>query len=666
MVTYVKPGAYVEHQDATSTAIHPLRTDVAGFVGLARRGPIDTPVLVESFRQFETHFGAFIGGGFLAYAVRAFFENGGRRCWAVRVAARGGARPAAAASALVNGASGQPRWRIAASSPGGWGNELTVAVSAVSPAETVGLMDAQSPRYVAVATIAGFQRGDLVRIAQPGLPGPVWRVVSAVDVGARRLYWVHPERAAALPYDRPLTAIEPGRPLQIASVAYTLDVRILGRHVAHFSALAVVPEHPRYGAALAAAPDYPLSPEQAVRLSAPVAPMVIEELATTPNAAADPLDLQDGAPLALAGGADGLVDLGVSDFLGEPSATSDTTEVRRRKLRGIRAIQEVDEVAIVAVPDIVIQPAPEPVYDPPELPPRDPCLACPPPEPPRLVHQPPLPGEQPPVFSDDAVFQVQSALVQLCEERRDRIAVLDPPLSTVRDEAQGFALIQAWRARFDTRHAALYYPWLRVVDPLGSSLTRLVPPSGHVAGQVARFDTEVGVHRAPANAVLAWAEDAATAIDDVRHGELNRIGVNAIRTEPGRGLRILGARTLSSDPPSRYVNVRRLVMMVIKAIDVATQWAVFEPNDGATRGKVTQALTEFFTVLWQRGALVGAEPGAAFVVRCDETNNPPEARENGRLVADVAIAPSQPFEFVVLRVGRQGNAFEIEEKRRRP
>jgi phage tail sheath protein FI len=280
------------------------------------------------------------------------------------------------------------------------------------------------------------------------------------------------------------------------------------------------------------------------------------------------------------------------------------------------------------------------------------------------VHQPGLAVETPPLFSDDDVFQMQSALVQLCEERRDRFAVLDPPASTVMDGARGLSLLEAWRARFDTKYAALYYPWLRVVDPLGVALTRPIPPSGHVAGQYAQTDRETGVHRAPANRELTWVQDVLVSVDDARHGELNLLGVNVVRSEPGRGLRIQGARTLSSDPDWRYVNVRRLLVMVMKAIDVATQWAVFEPNDDATRMTIGQALGEFLTTLWRRGALTGDSPESAFAVRCDDVNNPPEARANGQLLADVALAPSQPFEFVVLRVRREGNAFEIAEGQR--
>ena len=124
----------------------------------------------------------------------------------------------------------------------------------------------------------------------------------------------------------------------------------------------------------------------------------------------------------------------------------------------------------------------------------------------------------------------------------------------------------------------------------------------------------------------------------------------------------MGARTVSSDPDWRFVNVRRLLMMIEEAIDEATQWAVFEPNDFYTRAKVTLAISSFLIALWQRGALAGKTIEESLFVKCDETNNPPSERDNGRLLADVGVAPSNPFEFVVLRVGRTNNEFEIAEE----
>jgi phage tail sheath protein FI len=145
------------------------------------------------------------------------------------------------------------------------------------------------------------------------------------------------------------------------------------------------------------------------------------------------------------------------------------------------------------------------------------------------------------------------------------------------------------------------------------------------------------------------------------HGILNPGGINAIRPLPGRGLRIFGARTVSSDVDWRYVNVRRLMMMIEKAIEAAIQWAVFEPNSTLTRTKLNLTLTNFLLSLWQRGALMGAAAEDAFFVKCDDDNNPPEERDQGRLVATIGVAPSRPFEFIILRVGRAHNQFEISE-----
>src|SRR5262249_41342643 len=158
-----------------------------------------------------------------------------------------------------------------------------------------------------------------------------------------------------------------------------------------------------------------------------------------------------------------------------------------------------------------------------------------------------------------------------------------------------------------------------------------------------------------------WASDVTVVINDAVHGLLNPAGINVIRPLPGRGIRIFGARTVSSDPDWRFVNVRRLLMMIEKAIDVSMQWAVFEPNDASTRAKLHLVLTSFLLALWQQGALMGAAANEAFFVKCDESNNPASEREQGRLLAAVGVAPSQPFEFVILRVGREHNAFEITE-----
>ena len=202
-----------------------------------------------------------------------------------------------------------------------------------------------------------------------------------------------------------------------------------------------------------------------------------------------------------------------------------------------------------------------------------------------------------------------------------------------------------------------------MVDPIRTAgdITRVIPPSGHVAGSFAETDLTFGVHQAAANTPLDWIQDVTISVNDTVHGMLNTEGIDALRALPGRGIRILGARTLSSDPDWRFVNVRRLIMMIVKAVDVATQWAVFEPNNVYTRMKIRLSLVSFLTALWQKGAMMGDQAEQAFFVRCDESNNPPAVRERGQLIADVGVAASVPFEFVVVRIGRTGNEFEVDE-----
>ncbi len=169
------------------------------------------------------------------------------------------------------------------------------------------------------------------------------------------------------------------------------------------------------------------------------------------------------------------------------------------------------------------------------------------------------------------------------------------------------------------------------------------------------------MHKAPANQPLTWVQDVTALIDEAAHGALNPLGVNVIRALPGRGLRIEGARTVSSDPSWRYVSVRRLVLMIKRAVALATQWAVFEPHEAVTRNKLRMSLLTYLATLWQGGALAGGSIDEAFFVKCDEDNNTPTNRAAGHLTAEIGVAPVYPFEFIVLRVWRTGNELEITE-----
>jgi uncharacterized protein len=640
---YETPGVYFERTDATVSAIPGPRTDIAGFVGIAQSGPRHLPIPIESWRQFESYFGGFIGSGYLAYAVRAFFENGGRRCWVVRVASN------AAASATIDltATGGVPAtWlRIEAISQGVWGNEIEVTVQETHRAQTKSIPSPAFGMDAIVEMTAGFGPHVLTQISQPGAP-TIYRVVRSVDADTQRITW----RDA-------VTGFDPTQPVSIESIEYTLLVRRAGRLVRTYRGLSLVPGHARFGPDLL--PTIEDSFHKKSLRTLPETPEPIAIIAPPAVESIDPVLPLGRLAVLLQGGTDGLSTLGPADFIGEEPSTEDSDDIRRYKLRGIAALNTIDEVAIVAVPDIHIQPRPlHRRVAPPDFDPCLPMCMAPP------LNRPPRPaGDVAPAFTDEDVFAVQMHLVESCENLRDRFAILDAPYSAVRDQRLGSSAIRRWRNRFDSSYASLYYPWLRVLDPLrdGQSLVREIPPSGHVAGIMARGDLEIGVHKAPANVELTWAEELTAATSEIEHGLLNSSGINVLRTLAGRGNRIFGARTMSSDADWRFINVRRLLMMIEEAIDEGLQWVVFEPNDHITRTKVTLWLRSLLTPLWQRGALIGRTADEALYVKCTDDNNPPSERGNGRLLAEVGVAASQPFEFVVLRVGRVNNTLEIAE-----
>jgi phage tail sheath protein FI len=206
-------------------------------------------------------------------------------------------------------------------------------------------------------------------------------------------------------------------------------------------------------------------------------------------------------------------------------------------------------------------------------------------------------------------------------------------------------------AGYDSKMAALYYPWIEVMDPL-TRRPMTIPPSGHIAGVWARVDQQRGVHKAPANEVIMGANGLAFQVTHAEQGSLNKNGLNCIRAFPGRGIRIWGARTLSSDPEWRYINVRRLFNFVSESIITGTQWSVFEPNDPFLWTSLSISVSNFLRNVWRSGALFGSTPAEAFYVKCDAETNPPEVVEAGRVVCEIGIAPVKPAEFVVFRLSQ--------------
>jgi uncharacterized protein len=275
---------------------------------------------------------------------------------------------------------------------------------------------------------------------------------------------------------------------------------------------------------------------------------------------------------------------------------------------GIAGLEAVEEITLLACPDIVA-----------------------------------VDGEGNPAASEEDIKGVQRAMLDHCETMKDRFAILDCPMGLSVQDAI------AWRNTrmgFDSKYAALYYPWIKANG-------RLQPPSGHVAGVYARVDADRGVFKAPANEVVRGVIGLERNVSRNEQDNLNPIGVNCIRAFPGQGIRIWGARTLSStDAQWRYVPVRRLFCNIEESILQATNWVVFEPNNQVLWRQIKRDITAYLTVQWRGGALFGATPEQAFFVKCDEETNPSELRDLGYCVVEVGLAPVKPAEFVVFRVSQ--------------
>jgi phage tail sheath protein FI len=290
--------------------------------------------------------------------------------------------------------------------------------------------------------------------------------------------------------------------------------------------------------------------------------------------------------VSLGGGDDANGDLSVDDFVGEDGGSGHRT--------GIQALEDIDELSLVAAPGMWSQ-------------------------------------------------TVSSALIQQCEQLRYRFAVVDPP------DGLSIQGVRDFRDAVDTKYAALYYPWIEVRDP---SVKRnvVVAPSLHMIGLYARVDVDRGVHKAPANEVIGGITRIAQDVNQREQDMLNPKGINALRFFPGRGNRVWGARTLSSDGSWKYINVRRIFIYVEASIDRGTQWVVFEPNDEPLWARVRATITNFLTTTWRSGMLQGTTPDEAFFVKVDRTTMTQDDIDNGRLICLIGIAPVKPAEFVIFRI----------------
>ena len=325
-----------------------------------------------------------------------------------------------------------------------------------------------------------------------------------------------------------------------------------------------------------------------------------DEKAPAPaKAGVTPIELAGGAAvIALAGGSDGKVaNVNPNVYMGEDNGPG--------KRSGLAAFLENVDVSIMAIPGVT---APE----------------------------------------------VQAALIAHCENCKSCFAILDVPIDRKKTND-----VVEFRDMYDTTYAAMYHPWLEMFDPLAKR-SAYFPPSGAMAGIYARTDNERGVHKAPANEIVRGCTGLSCNYNEGEQDILNPKGVNLIRAFTGRGIRVWGARTMSSNGLWKYVNVRRLYIYIEESIKANTNWVVFEPNSEVLWGRVTRTIEMFLATCWRSGALAGSTPSEAYFVECGPTTMTQDDIDNGRLICNIGIAAVKPAEFVIFRITQHTASSESE------
>lgn len=619
MPEYLAPGVFVEEVSFRSKSLEGVPTSTTGFAGLTAYGPVCygdvelqgpencEPRLITSFTEFERVYGGLeplqINGDeripYLAHAARAFFENGGKRLYVSRV------------FVVSEGTTGTQAWGIASRNipvsditarwlarwPGEAGNvyvetQVTRSKNLVFQHDEFGVQAKRVKNGAVVEFIAGAAADSSIAVPKnnEALDPNNLRVV-VVDAEGRQSFIDSTDAETAISLDDVVQLVE-----------MTVRVKVGTERVEEYTELAAHENQKRYIGRILQKDD----PEDED------APAWFD---WNPSSSADPVPrflpalltvaLQSNINGRLENGHDGGFP-GPDDFAGNEADPDDPT----KKATGLEALGEIDDIAIVALPDS---------------------------------------GD----LGDEVVSRVAAQkLITHAEKEQYRIAIVDGPINSSLNEIRDF------RGRFDSKYAAMYYPWIKIFDPRerfaqgAPPKQLLLPPSGFVAGIYARNDITRGVHKAPANEIVRGLTRFEVNINKPRQEVINPEGINALRFFEGRGHRVWGARTMSSDPEWKYVNVRRLFIFIEHTIDKGTQWAVFEPNNRRLWDNIRRTVEDFLLVLWRDGALLGDTPEQAYFVRCDRTTMTQNDLDNGRLICLIGVAPVKPAEFVIFRIGQ--------------
>lgn len=638
------PGVYVLPEPPAAGALHAEPLDVAAFVGVAPRGPAWEPVAdptladlgvtrarsvavaVDGWDEYVERFGAFEGPGLLPHAVAAFFAEGGRRAQVVRIvhddlppAGPGGPPVPAGCTELLVDVPGGPL-RLRARNEGRWGDHLEATLAfATRPLP----LAAAEPAALVLEAGAAAAPGALVRL-RGGAGEEAVRWVETVGWRGRPGS-VERDLVATLDQPAGFLAVR-AEEIEGALEIVDRDPTPVRRRRESFTGLGLRPGHRRWlgdvmnaGSRLVEVP----ADQAAVAPTDPTLAAVRSQVAVP---GADRWDLV--TPEDVFGR---LLD-------GDEAGTD-----------GLDALLGVPEVAAVVVPDLY---SPEPVApsEPVDVggvfagPEFAPCIDVPP-----AVHPAPPAAGLTGLRIDpldpaglEQVVALQQRVVAVAERLRC-VALLDVPPGLRRRDAL------RWRARFDSSFAAAYHPWARVPSGTATGPLVAVPPSALAAGIVARCERRSGVPRGPANERAVSAVDVTERVGDEDHAELHRAGVDVFRPEPG-GVWLTGARTLSTERQWRQLSVRRLLLLLERAVARQLQWTVFEPNDERLRSGLRRMVEHLLGDLFARGAFAGATPAESWFVHVASGAEAAREADRGVLVVQIGVAPSEPVEFLVLQV----------------
>ncbi len=629
MPEYLAPGVFVEEVSFRSRSIEGVSTSTTGFIGPTRFGPTaGEPPLLTSFSEFERIYGGLDqllfedfgqrSHNYLAHGVRAYFEEGGRRLYVSRVF------EAAAGDGMATAALGGSGLQLRARYPGRAGNFTVQLVFRAgdnilrNPRGPLNASPLPSPAPdPADNELIGARNEDVVLAHVFGSPDEnvVCRVERFFDTTAGRdSFRLHPAPVGSPPPGViQLSEVDDVRVITVSVVVQPVG-RFQDELVWSDLTFSALHRDESLGTLLAADP-----PRRSTEL---YVPLVLEDTD------GDPISEQGEVVAgALLGETNRLNNGSVLQFL-----TNDTVDDDHRTLQaeledgddgnlpdageyegqdgtdksGLRAFEDIEEISIVAAPGSTFF-----GFD--ALAPSDP---------------------------------IRRALINHCERMRYRVAVLDS------QNGQTLGDIQETRGSLDSTRAALYYPWVRIFDP-ETEQEILQPPSGYVAGIYARNDIDRGVHKTPANEVVRSAIGLEFLLNRAQQEVLNPKGINCLRFFEGRGFRVWGGRTISSDPEWKYVNVRRYFAFLERSIERGTQWAVFENNGPVLWENVRQTIEGFLFNEWRENHLLGNNPEQAYFVRCDRTTISQNDLDNGRLICLIGVAVLKPAEFVIFRIGQK-------------